>query len=137
MLKMKALVPVLAGSIVTTAGAAMVAAPPQDRPGQPTQARVWIENRSPGEAIPVVVPGGVQIAGMPAVSVTGTTVVAFAPGTTVQTRLARQLWDYRVIAVPISGDIAPLLLSAGSDGWETAFSLPDPSRIVVVMKRPR
>ena len=42
---------------VVLAGVAAVAAPGQDRPGQPTQARVWIENRGGSQAIPVTLEG--------------------------------------------------------------------------------
>jgi hypothetical protein len=50
----RSMVLALSSCLVMTAGAAILAAPGQDRPGQSTQARVWIENRGRHEAVPVV-----------------------------------------------------------------------------------
>ncbi len=96
-----------------------LAAPRQDgtlRPGQPTQARVWIENRGPGEAVPVAIqpPGSdapplrVQVIGAAGTTITGV----------VQTRTVRQWWEYRTVSIPIGQDATPLLNAAGTDGWE-------------------
>src|SRR5438876_1043869 len=64
----------------------------QSRPGDMTQAHVWIENRSGNEAIPVVVqrsvdPLQVQVAGRPTVTID--------PSSTIGTRAVRQQWEYR------------------------------------------
>jgi hypothetical protein len=127
----------LAACIGLTAGA-ILAAPSQDRPGVPTQARVWIENRGQSEAVPVSVIGGVQVTGTPNVAIAGTPTVALVPATTVQTRAARQTWEYRVLRVPAGGDMAALLSAAGLDGWEaTGLQMSEQTAVGVVMKRPR
>ena len=127
----------LATCIGLTAGA-ILAAPSQDRPGVATQARVWVENRGQNEAVPVSVIGGVQVTGTPTVAISGTPAVTLVPATTVQTRAARQAWEYRVLRVPTGGDIGALLSAAGLDGWEaTAIQMSEQAAMVVVMKRPR
>src|SRR5262245_9091725 len=76
-----------------------LAAPAQDgtlRPGQSTQARVWIENRGAGEAIPVVVqPSGSD--GPLRVVVTGAAPTAI--NGIVQTRVSRVMWEYRTVVI--------------------------------------
>jgi hypothetical protein len=129
---------VLAGCIALTAGGAMLAAPSQDRPGVPTQARVWVENRGQNEAVPVSVIGGVQVTGTANVAISGTPTVAVSPASTVQTRAARQMWEYRMLRIPTGGDMGALLSAAGLEGWEaTGLQVPEQTATVVVMKRPR
>ena len=123
--------------IGVTAGA-ILAAPSQDRPGVATQARVWVENRGQNEAVPVSVIGGVQVTGTPNVAISGTTTVALVPSTTVQTRAARQTWEYRTLRVATGGDMAALLSASGLEGWEaTGLQISEQTAVVVVMKRPR
>src|SRR5436190_6426296 len=76
------------------------------RPGDMTQARVWIENRNPAEAIPVVVENVVA----PITAHLDTT-------STVQTVAAHQAWQYRTW--PLPKDAAGENLNTfGMDGWE-------------------
>jgi hypothetical protein len=107
-------------------------------PGQPTQARVWIENRGPGEAIPVTVqaiagetlPVQVEIVGMPTVE--------FGPKTAVEARTSRQQWEYQNVRLPPNGDPTAVLNAAGMEGWETTGLLfPASQGSIIVMKRPR
>jgi hypothetical protein len=130
---------VLAGCLASAAaGGAMLAAPSQDRPGIPTQARVWVENRGQNEAVPVSVIGGVQMVGTANVAISGIPTVALAPATTVQTRVARQTWEYRVLRVPTGSDMGALLSAAGLEGWEAiGLQVPEQTATAVVMKRPR
>jgi hypothetical protein len=113
-------------------GGAIAAAPPQDRPGMMTQAHVWVENRSPSEAIPITVLNTprVDVGSMPA--------IALAPDTTVSTRAARQQWDYRTVVMTLGADPATAIEPLGSDGWEAVGVLPSGagSRTVVLLKRP-
>lgn len=126
----------LSGCIALTAGGAMLAAPSQDRPGIPTQARVWVENRGQNEAVPVSVIGGVQVIGTANVAISGTPTVALSPGTAV--RVSRQVWEYRMLRVPAGGDMGALLSTAGLEGWEaTGLQVAEQTATVVVMKRPR
>jgi hypothetical protein len=115
-----------------------LAAPPQNgtlRPGQSTQARVWIQNRGAGEAIPVVVqpsttdgPLRVVVTGAPPTAINGI----------VQTRVSRVVWDYRTVVIDTGQDATALLNAAGADGWEmTGLAIATQTGATVVMKRPR
>lgn len=120
--------------------AALRGTPAQDRtqqPGQPTQARVWIQNQGEMEAVPVSIQNvasesllRVQIAGVP--------VVATDPGSVVQARMARQAWEYRAVSITGDQDAVTVLNNAGVDGWEaTGLTFPPAGGTVVFMKRPR
>ena len=111
----------------------------QDRtqqPGQPTQGRVWIQNRGDTEAVPVSIQNAVSAPPLP-VQVTGIPIVTVGSGSVVDTRVARQSWEYRSVSIAPGQDAAALLNTAGSDGWETTgVVIAEQGRIVVVMKRP-
>jgi len=117
------------------AGSALVAAPGQTYPGQPTQGHVMIDNKGPGQTIPVAVQQiagdatlRVQVTNTPNVSITGLTEV----------RHARQNWEYRLITALPDDDIALELNRQGAAGWEAAFQyLNSRGGLVVVLKRPR
>jgi hypothetical protein len=121
-------------------GVAVYSVAAQDRtaqPGQPTLARVWIQNQGNGEAVPVSIqtmaaeapPIRVQVVGTP------TVIVGAAAG---QPRTARQLWEYQNLTVPAGQDPARLLNAAGGDGWETTgFTFAAQGGTTLVMKRPR
>ena len=121
-------------AFVTVVGAvagwgAVLAAPAQEYPGQPTKALVWVQNREPGDAIPVVIQGSalqqplaVEVAAMPVV----------------QMRTVRQAWEYREVTVPAGQSAAALLAEAGDAGWEaTGVQLPTGSASILLLKRPR
>lgn len=130
---------IAAVGVIITAGGAMLAAPAgssQDRPGQISQARVFVENHERNEAIPVVLqevttptPLGVQVIGTPTVAV--------SPATVVQARLVRQPWEYRTIRIAAGQDATGALAAAGAEGWEATGIQPDSSGVLVVLKRPR
>ena len=117
------------------AGAGMLGAM-QPRPGEPTQARVWVENRQMDERIPVSVREigqdvvvRTQIASMPPITL--------AAGTVVPARSTPQVWEYRSVLVPTGGDPAAALRAAGADGWETTgVILPAVGGSNVLLKRP-
>ena len=99
------------------AGAGMLGAM-QPRPGEPTQARVWVENRQMDERIPVSVREigqevvlRTQVASVPPITL--------AAGTVVPARFTPQVWEYRSVLVPTGGDPAAALRAAGAEGWET------------------
>jgi len=128
----------LSGCAALMAGTVIVAAPGQDRPGQPTQARVWIENRSNSEAVPVNLvndssntPLRVQVTGSPAVTIGGSI--------TLPTRAVRQNWEYQVVAVPFGQDPTTTLQPLGLQGWEaTGSQLPAANGgVLLVLKRPQ
>src|SRR5262249_46377674 len=124
---------ILGGSAIVLVSAA------QDRtffPGEPTQGKVWIQNRGSNEAVPVMIENGasgvplrVQLVGNPTVEISSGGVV---------TRASRQNWEYRDVTVPGGQDPIAMLNSAGGDGWETTgVSLSDQKGTVIVLKRPR
>ena len=130
----------LAACVVLAGAAALLAASVQDRtqqPGQPTQGKVWIQNRGDEEAVPVTVhnvatgpPLRVQIAGAPTVSIVS--------GSIVGARVVRQAWEYRDVSIPAGQDPAAILNTAGADGWEASGVVSTDQRgTVVIMKRPR
>lgn len=127
-----------AATVVLTAGVVTIAAPGQntERPGYPTRPSVWVENRGPAEAVPVVLEGVATSAPLP-VQMVGTPTVNIAPATTVQARHSRQQWEYRTISAPRGQDVTAALNSAGMDGWEVAgVQMLDQGGTVFVLMRP-
>lgn len=127
----------LCAVVALTAGATTIAAPAQERPGQMTQARVWVENRGRNEAVPITLqevatptPISVQLSGVPT--------VAIAAASTVHARFVRQAWEYRAVNVAAGQDAATLLSGPGADGWEaTGVQSPSQSGMTLLLKRPR
>jgi hypothetical protein len=125
---------IVAAVMVCAGGFGLRAAARQDRtaqPGQPTQGRVWIENRGDSEAVPISIerlsrdapPLRVQVVGNPGV---------------VQMRAAKQAWEYQEVTIASGQSPASLMNTAGADGWEaTGIAVPVQGGLLVVMKRPR
>ena len=130
----------LMACLLFAVGATVRTTADQDRtsqPGQPTQGKVWIENRGEMEAVPVTIqnmateapPLRVQIIGTP-------TVATDALGG--QAPSARQLWEYQDVTIPSSQGPTAILNAAGADGWETTgLAVPVQGGTLVVMKRAR
>jgi hypothetical protein len=128
----------IAASIVLTAGAVTIAAPGQntERPGYPTKPSVWVENRGPAEAIPIVLQDVATSAPVP-VQLVGTPTVAIGPTSMLQARRIRQQWEYRTISVPRGQDVSAVLNSAGMEGWEVSgVQFPDPASTILLLMRP-
>lgn len=139
---------VLGASIALLVGTVILAAPGQGtfRPGDPTDAKVWVENRGRGEAIPVIVQDAVPVV-VQNVSTTTPMPVRLAgaspgaPPPPVAVRSAVQPWEYRTISIP--GDVAPqsltnLLMGPGNEGWEPAgVQITSGANTLLVLKRPR
>ena len=127
------------------AGSAMIAAPAQKYPGQPTDARVWIENRTKPDAIAIsvqdVAPDAVmpvRVAAIPPVQIAGSVANANPVQIAGSIERRRQRWDYQTLLVRPGQDIAAELNRAGADNWEvTGSHTQDSSGIMFVMKRPR
>jgi hypothetical protein len=83
------------------------------RPGDPTQARVWVENRNRTEAIPVRLDQPV-----------------------IETVSARQRWEYRSVTMPPGADPARIFNASGVDGWEAVGVLQVGATTSVLFKRP-
>jgi len=134
------LVRAVLGVLIVTAGGAILAAPGgqgQDRPGQISQSRVFVENRGRSEALPVVLQEVMTPSPVP-VQVAGTPTVNLAPMTIVPARLVRQIWEYRTIDLEKESDPATALSRAGADGWEaTGIQLLNRAGAPIVLKRPR
>ena len=125
-------------------GSAMLAAPQltqlPDRPGFPTQARVWVENKGKAEVVPISIENMGAESPPLRVEVMGTTAVAVVPSTVVQARTTttRQQWDHRTMTVPSGGDLSTALATLGTDGWEAVgFHVTAQGASVVLLKRPR
>lgn len=118
-------------------GTALLAAPGQDRPGQLTQSRMFIENRGSDQAVPVSLendslrtPLRVQIAGSPPVTIGGSIVLP--------TRNVRQAWEYQTLRVAFGQDPSAMLEPLGLQGWETTGQLPGADGgALLLLKRPQ
>jgi hypothetical protein len=129
---------ILAAALIT-GGSAMLAAPGQTtaRPGDPTQARVWIENRGKNEAIPVdlrdanlEVPLRVQV-------MNGDTQSA-RPIPPLPVRSTLHPWEYRTVTVKTTDDPAKELNPEGLVGWETTgITWLAAGGTTLLLKRPR
>jgi hypothetical protein len=124
------------GACVATASALVAGQQTTLTPGQMTEARVKIENRGPGEAVPVDLrdvnvrePLRVQVINGDATHPTTQPVLV---------RLVRPSWDYTTITVPADQDIARVLNARGAEGWETTgITLPTAQGPTLVLKRQR
>ena len=119
-------------TVVTIATAALmcgvvVVAETVQQPGQPTQSRVWIENRGEAQAVPVALVPGAHVA------LNGP--VTLDPSTAVGSHAVRQAWDYETLAVSAGSD-ASALRAAGAQGWEAVGVLSPAPNVVLLMKRP-
>ena len=131
------LVSLLLGSVLFMGGSAPLAAPAQSYPGQPTQGKVWIQNRGSSEAIPVSLKESAGDTAMK-VLITGTPSVAIAAPAVFDARQARQVWQYLEVTIGSGQSPVAELTKAGLDGWETTgLQLPSPQGTVIVLKRPR
>ena len=107
-------------------------------PGQPTKARVWIENRGGGEAVPVSIENAAPGASL-GVQIVGTPSVAIAAAKALDVRRLRQPWEYLTVSIDHGENPAGKLENLGNDGWETTglqFASGGTSS-VVLLKRPK
>jgi len=130
----------LVASLVLAAGTAIRVSAVQDRtsqPGQPTQAKVWIQNSGGKEAVPVSIQAMASEAPPMRVQVVGTpTVTIGAPGALI--RAARQPWEYKDVTIPSGHEPSEILNAPGADGWEaTGVAVSVPGGTLFVLKRPR
>ena len=127
----------LCAFVLIVAGTSILAAPEQTgQPGQMTQARVWVQNRGRGEAVPVELrdvnldtPLKVQVINGDA---------GFRQLNPVQVTEIRKMWDYEIVKVAGADDVVSVLSTKGTAGWETtgiAFVTADGTTLL--LKRPR
>ena len=127
----------LAAALV--AGSTMRAAPDQVRPGEMTEAKVWIQNRNRAEAIPVDLrdvnletPLRVQVAN----GETNPHSVRVAGPIRVQ--LLKQEWDYDTLVIAAGTSPVQALKSPGLAGWETTgIAWTAGEQTTLLLKRPR
>ena len=114
-------------ALAAAVGVAFVAAQSTKTPGEPTQARVWVENRGGNEAIPVSVE---RFGSTPSVHVS-----SVDASVVLLSRAARQQWEYRTVAYD-----AGALIGAGNEGWEAVGMVQTNTGgpgVSVLLKRPR
>ena len=114
-------------------GAARADAPAQTYPGQPTQGKVWIQNRGKDEAVPI----DLQHASLD-VPLRVEVVDPF-PGRRplFDVHYKAQPWEYRVLQVNASDTAQVELNRFGEAGWEVVGQLARANGFEVLLKRPR
>lgn len=111
----------LLAAVLVAAGTTMRATPDQAaRPGEMTDARFWIQNRTRADAIAVNLraadietPLRVQVAS------TDSNPLLVKVSGSVRTQPLRQEWDYDTTVVAPGADPLPALKTLGLAGWET------------------
>src|SRR5262245_58612684 len=140
---MRTLLTSAAAAALVGGGSAMLAAPGEQttlRPGQMTEARVWVQNRAPGEAVPVLLEDAGGELPPVRVRVVNAQQQALGPDEPLRVTLARQRWTYRTVLLPPGtpvGGGGPLD-ALGQDGWEATgvtFAAAD-GAVGVLLKRP-
>jgi hypothetical protein len=121
-----------------SASFATIAAPEQTlTPGQMTQAKVWIQNRGVGEAVPVDL-REMNLAAPLRVHVVNGDPAHGAGTNPVQVRVLRPSWEYQMLTVAASQDLAVALNGLGAAGWETTGIVqPNADGMRLLLKRPR
>ncbi len=129
-----ALTGLLSGLVLCSVGSVVVAAPDQvTRPGEISPPNVWIQNRGPGEAIPVSLVNADQ-----PLPVAVGNLVAARVDNVVTTRASRQAWEYTQVRIAANQDAAATLNGLGADGWEaTGLQFATSGGTTVLLKRPR
>jgi len=131
---------VVSSRMIASPGQAQPMGTPQpgtQQPGQMTQARVWIENRTREEAVPITIQGSALDA--PPLRVR----IMNAQGTSVtddpvNVRIVRQprVWQYQTIVVKPEVNLGTALTDAGAAGWETTgVWLTGASGTTILLKR--
>jgi hypothetical protein len=136
---MRTVVLSIVSATLAAAASTIGAAPGQTTatPGQMTQARVWVQNHDPSEAVPV----DIRAANLDRAHPLRVQVVnGEAPGSVppLPVQLVSSTWEYRTLAV--TPDTAPgrALVAAGAEGWEvTGISWPTKDGTLLLLKRAR
>ena len=122
--------------VLIVVGTSILAAPEQTaRPGQMTQARVFVQNRGRTEAVPIVLqesaldtPLRVRVVNMQDAKVNDEAIHA---------RLVQQSWDYHTVTVKDGQDPVAALIAPGAAGWEaTGVAFVKPDGVTLLLKKP-
>ena len=130
---------IAAVTVTLVVGSTMRAAPDQTRPGEMTQAKVWIQNRGRPEAIPVELrdvnlDGPLRVQAMNGEANPQTVRVTSA----VRAQLLKQEWEYDVVVIPAGANAGQLLKPLGLAGWETTgVAWMAGEQTTLLLKRPR
>jgi hypothetical protein len=124
------------GALVAAASAIATAQQTTVTPGQMTQARVFVENHGPGEAVPIDLvdanmsaPLRVQVINADA---------AHGSVAPVAVRAARATWEYATTNVQAGQDAVGILNGRGAEGWEIiGVTLPATGGMTFILKRVR
>src|SRR5919198_880738 len=109
--------PMIVAVLIATA-VALVAAAQTIRPGQMTEARVWVQNRGRSEAIPIDM-REVNIERPLKVEVVNGLFGEQYAREPVSVRITRSQWEYKTIVVNDAAEAVRLLNAEGQAGWET------------------
>ena len=124
---------------LVVAGTSILAAPAQTtlQPGQMTQARVWIENKSRAEAVPVVLRDVNMDSTLKVQIINGEQ--QYGSANPVQVRQVRIVWDYETLIVRPNDDVTAKLNGRGAAGWETTgiWSMDADGNTRMLLKRQR
>ena len=136
-----ALALIVAGTSILAAPAQVVPGQTTSQAGQMTEARVYIQNRGRGQAVPVELdsPLRVQMIESPlrVQVINGDPSMRVNPVMVAETR---KVWEYETIVIPAGApaNVAALFNAQGANGWETTgISLPAADGMTVLLKRPR
>jgi len=130
-----------ASAALATGASALLAAPGQTTatPGQMTQARVWIQNRGRSEAVPISLQDVAFDTPLRVRVTNGTTGANPEEPLHVRVLPEPRNWQYESVTIEPGDDIAAVLSTRGSAGWETTgITVPAANgALTVLLKRPR
>ena len=126
-------------AVALVVGSTMRAAPDQSRPGEPTQGKVWVENRGRAEAIPVELRGASMDAPLHVQVVNNdTSPHSVRVASPARVQLQKQEWEYDVVVIPPGANKAQALKPLGIAGWETTgVAWMAGEQTTLLLKRPR
>jgi len=129
----------VAVTALITGGSAMLAAPEQQTaqfPGQMTEARVTVQNRSKSDAVAVTLMDAA--ADLPPLSVRLVNPPNVATAEPLRVRAVQQPWEYQVVPVPAAPNAMNTLANLGNQGWEVTggFNAAN-GAAMLLLKRPR
>ena len=126
-------------AVTLIVGSTMRAAPDQTRPGEMTQAKVWIQNSGRAQAVPVELRDVAMDAPLRVQAMNGeANPQSVRVSSPVRAQLLKQEWDYDVVVVPAGAKAAPILKPLGLAGWETTgVAWMAGEQTTLLLKRPR
>lgn len=125
--------------VLIVGGTSMLAAPQQTTraPGQMTEAHVWVQNKGKSESVPVELREVNLDAPLKVQVINGDP--GFSRVNPVYVTEIRKMWEYQAITLRPNQDMAAILNTNGTGGWETTgiWSVSTDGTTTVLLKRPR